>query len=210
MNPRRKVDCRGVFDPKVVQQGMKGDFDSLHCDKSRTFDYPYYYEDIEIDKYYELPPLHPCFQPPQPHTKYDYESPNEDDEVDIDSIENVIDDLKKIDDVGSVTFNRDEFDVYMMKQYPSKPLHTDENSSIEDLLDDLLKFSLGNVNISLFESFVYIYQEQPKLKKEKGVDRYGNSNKKEKKRLDQPLTTQAIHVTSPDDDYVAPATIHIL
>ncbi|GJU52546.1 hypothetical protein Tco_1226260 [Tanacetum coccineum] len=49
-----------------------------------------------IDKYYELPHLNPCFQSPQLHTKYDYESPNEDDEVDIDSIKKVINDLFKM------------------------------------------------------------------------------------------------------------------
>ncbi|GJW33484.1 hypothetical protein Tco_0053516 [Tanacetum coccineum] len=62
------------------------DVDSFHQDKSRTLDYPYYYEDIEIDKYYELPHPHPYFQPPQPYTKAGLGSPNESDEVDIDSM----------------------------------------------------------------------------------------------------------------------------
>ncbi|GJY05913.1 hypothetical protein Tco_0371853 [Tanacetum coccineum] len=51
----------------------------------RTFDYPYYHEDIEIDKNHDLPPLHPCFQP-QPYTKAGLVSPNKIDGVDIDSM----------------------------------------------------------------------------------------------------------------------------
>ncbi|GKD73892.1 hypothetical protein Tco_1332174 [Tanacetum coccineum] len=63
----------------------RADVDSFHSDKSKTFDYPYYCEDIEINKYYELLPLHPCFQP-QSYTKVGLVSPNEIDEVDIDSM----------------------------------------------------------------------------------------------------------------------------
>ncbi|GKE22712.1 hypothetical protein Tco_1434224 [Tanacetum coccineum] len=48
--------------------------------------YPHYYKDIEIKKYYKLPPLHPYFQPPQPYTEAGLVSPNESDEVDIDSM----------------------------------------------------------------------------------------------------------------------------
>nr|GEW18245.1 hypothetical protein [Tanacetum cinerariifolium] len=58
------------------------DIDSFHRNKNRTFYYPYYYEDIEIEKYYELPPLHPCFQPLQVYTKAGLVSPNKRDEVD--------------------------------------------------------------------------------------------------------------------------------
>nr|GEX36486.1 hypothetical protein [Tanacetum cinerariifolium] len=61
-------------------------FDSFHRDKSVTLDYPYYYEEVKIDKYYAVPPPLPCFQPSQPHTNYGYESPDESDGVDIDSM----------------------------------------------------------------------------------------------------------------------------
>ncbi|GJX54481.1 hypothetical protein Tco_0282850 [Tanacetum coccineum] len=160
MNPRKKAVYGGVFDPKVVLQ------------------------DIKIDKYYELPHLHPCFQPPQSHTTYDYESPNEDEEVAFNSIEKVIEDLfkmgtenlkgmeqeeaqvedcneeeyeldrlsmarKKIDDVDSVTLSRAGFDLCMMKQCPSKPIHMDKDVSIKELSDELFRFSLGNVVLSL-------------------------------------------------------------
>ncbi|GJR91287.1 hypothetical protein Tco_0215298 [Tanacetum coccineum] len=41
--------------PKDSPTGYKkADIDSFHRDKSRTFNYPYYYEDIEIEKYHEL------------------------------------------------------------------------------------------------------------------------------------------------------------
>ncbi|GJT30829.1 hypothetical protein Tco_0911104 [Tanacetum coccineum] len=62
------------------------DFNSSHRDKSRAFDYPYYHEDIEIKKYYHLPPLLPCFQPTQPYTKASLASFNKNDEVDINSM----------------------------------------------------------------------------------------------------------------------------
>ncbi|GJT23148.1 hypothetical protein Tco_0893085 [Tanacetum coccineum] len=45
-----------------------------------------YYEDAFIDKYYVLPPLLPCFQPSLPHNERGYESPNTNNEVDIDSM----------------------------------------------------------------------------------------------------------------------------
>ncbi|GKA94759.1 hypothetical protein Tco_0816797 [Tanacetum coccineum] len=63
--------------------------DSFHRDKSRTFDYSYYYENIKIDMYNELPLLHPCFQPPQPHTKVGLVPPNKSDEdITIEDVEN--------------------------------------------------------------------------------------------------------------------------
>ncbi|GKD58439.1 hypothetical protein Tco_1295948 [Tanacetum coccineum] len=43
-------------------------------------------DDVKINKYYPLPPLLSCFQPSQPHTKCGYESPDENKEVDIDSM----------------------------------------------------------------------------------------------------------------------------
>ncbi|GKD28395.1 hypothetical protein Tco_1239173, partial [Tanacetum coccineum] len=42
--------------------------------------------DVEIDKYHDLPPLHPCFQSTQLYTEDDLVSSNESDEVDIDSM----------------------------------------------------------------------------------------------------------------------------
>ncbi|GKB65605.1 hypothetical protein Tco_0921791 [Tanacetum coccineum] len=62
------------------------DFNSSHCDKSVTLDFMHYYKDTLIDKYYVLPPLLPCFRPSQPHNEFGYESPDENDNVDIESM----------------------------------------------------------------------------------------------------------------------------
>ncbi|GJZ10039.1 hypothetical protein Tco_0544798 [Tanacetum coccineum] len=83
----KKGDYGIIFDPKVVQQDMKrADFNSSHRDNSISLDFLHYYEDALIDNYYALPPLLPCFQPSQPHNKCGYESPNTNNEVDIDSM----------------------------------------------------------------------------------------------------------------------------
>ncbi|GJY63331.1 hypothetical protein Tco_0464791 [Tanacetum coccineum] len=58
------------------------DLNSFHWDKSRTFNYSYYHEDVEIDKYHDLPPLHPCFQSTQLYTEDGLVSYNESDKVD--------------------------------------------------------------------------------------------------------------------------------
>ncbi|GJW35132.1 hypothetical protein Tco_0058052 [Tanacetum coccineum] len=78
------------------------DFNSSHRDKSVTLDFPYYYKDVKINKYYALPPLLPCFQPSQPHTKCGYESLDENEEVDIDSMTIA------------------EYELYVAKQSPRK------------------------------------------------------------------------------------------
>ncbi|GKF08484.1 hypothetical protein Tco_0042708 [Tanacetum coccineum] len=39
----------------------RADFNSSHCDGSISLDFPHYYEDAFIDKYYALPSLLPCF-----------------------------------------------------------------------------------------------------------------------------------------------------
>nr|GEV13616.1 hypothetical protein [Tanacetum cinerariifolium] len=61
-------------------------FNSSYRDESVTLDFLYYYEDVKINKYYTLPPLIPCFQPFEPHIKCGYEPPDENENVDIDSM----------------------------------------------------------------------------------------------------------------------------
>ncbi|GJT16654.1 hypothetical protein Tco_0875360 [Tanacetum coccineum] len=62
------------------------EFNSSHRDKSVTLDFPHYYEDALLDKYYALPPLLPCFWPSLPHNEHGYESPSTSNKVDIDSM----------------------------------------------------------------------------------------------------------------------------
>ncbi|GKE32032.1 hypothetical protein Tco_1451354 [Tanacetum coccineum] len=64
----------------------RADFNSSHRDKSISLDFPHYYEDAFINKYYALPPLLPYFRPSQPHNERGYESPNMNDNVDIHSM----------------------------------------------------------------------------------------------------------------------------
>ncbi|GJZ48895.1 hypothetical protein Tco_0603085 [Tanacetum coccineum] len=55
---------RGNARSKIKPSKYEGaDINSFHQDKSKAFDYPYYHEDIEIKKCYELPPLLPFPQP---------------------------------------------------------------------------------------------------------------------------------------------------
>ncbi|GJS62207.1 hypothetical protein Tco_0656991 [Tanacetum coccineum] len=58
--------------------------------------------DVEIDKYHDLPPLHPCFQSTQLYTEDGLVSYNESDEVDIDSM------------------TIEEYELYIAKQGPRK------------------------------------------------------------------------------------------
>ncbi|GKD50040.1 hypothetical protein Tco_1279016 [Tanacetum coccineum] len=95
------------------------DFDSFHRDKSRTFNYPYYHEDIEIDKYHGLPPLHPCFQSAQPYTEDGLVSSNESDEMDI----------------NSMTIA--EYELYITKE--------DKELSFEEVFDDFFKMGAKNL-----------------------------------------------------------------
>ncbi|GJZ29288.1 hypothetical protein Tco_0573935 [Tanacetum coccineum] len=127
-----------------------GDVDCFHLDKSRTFDYSYYYEDIKIEKYYELLPLHPCFQPPQQYTKDGLVSLDGSNEVDIDSMTIV------------------EYELYMAKQGPRKnrlndhtygftsnfydqspctpdPQAKDKELSLKEIFNDLFKVGAKNL-----------------------------------------------------------------
>ncbi|GJZ15990.1 hypothetical protein Tco_0551667 [Tanacetum coccineum] len=49
------------------------DINSLNHDKSRVLGYEHHFNDSNINAYYDLPPLIPCFKPVQPHTKDRYE-----------------------------------------------------------------------------------------------------------------------------------------
>ncbi|GJV89071.1 hypothetical protein Tco_1533009 [Tanacetum coccineum] len=86
-------------------------------------------------------------------------------------------------------------------------------SMLRKKIDDVGSVTFRNIDLSLTQCFFngYIYQEQQaKLEKEKGVDQFVNSIKKEKEGMEQTLTSQAIHITPPNNDYVAPATVPIL
>ncbi|GJX27470.1 hypothetical protein Tco_0233766 [Tanacetum coccineum] len=83
MKRRLRKSAQSKRNPTIYEET---DFNSFHWDKSKAFDYAHYHEDIEINKYHVLPPLHPCFRPAQPYTKDALVSSNKRDEVDIDSM----------------------------------------------------------------------------------------------------------------------------
>ncbi|GKB96715.1 hypothetical protein Tco_0982852 [Tanacetum coccineum] len=61
---RRSVRSKGA--PTRYQGSY---FDSFYHKKNDTFEYLESDEEIDVDKYYTLPPLDPSFQTPQPYTK---------------------------------------------------------------------------------------------------------------------------------------------
>ncbi|GJY15956.1 hypothetical protein Tco_0386378, partial [Tanacetum coccineum] len=148
------------------------DFDSFHHDKNRAFDYPYYYEDIEIEKYYELPPLHPCFQPPQLYTKVGLVSHN------------------KRDEVGIHTMSITEYELYMAKKIPRKNRLNDHTYGFTSIFYDQSPCTPNPEH------------EHKELSLEEVSDVMDD--------VMQPLTPQAIHITPPDNVYVAPTAIPIL
>ncbi|GKD53618.1 hypothetical protein Tco_1287005 [Tanacetum coccineum] len=75
--------------------------------------------DIETKKYYELPPLHPCFQSAQPYTEDGLVSSNESDEVDI----------------NSMTIAK--YELYIAKE--------DKELSFEEVFDDFFKMGAKNL-----------------------------------------------------------------
>ncbi|GJU41316.1 hypothetical protein Tco_1194273 [Tanacetum coccineum] len=97
---------------------------------NRTFDYPYYYEDIVINNYYELHPLHLCFQPPQPSTKVGFVSPNESDEVDTNSMT-----IAKYE----LYMARQIEDVERLRQILTPPNDAYDAPATNLILDELLK-----------------------------------------------------------------------
>ncbi|GKD32178.1 hypothetical protein Tco_1242956 [Tanacetum coccineum] len=100
----------------------RADFNSSHHDKSVTLDFLHYYEDVLIGKYYALPPLIPCFQPPQPHKECGYESADENEDVYIESVEDADD--GDIYDIWDITVE----DVKRIRQFltPNVPNVTDD------------------------------------------------------------------------------------
>ncbi|GJU51510.1 hypothetical protein Tco_1221065 [Tanacetum coccineum] len=83
MERRLRKSARSKRNPTIYEEA---NFNSFHQDKSSAFDYPYYHEDIEINKYHGLPPLHPCFELDQPYIEDGLLSSNMSNEVYIDSI----------------------------------------------------------------------------------------------------------------------------
>ncbi|GKC10049.1 hypothetical protein Tco_1001659 [Tanacetum coccineum] len=216
MNLRRKVDYGGVFDPKR-------------------------------DKYFELPPLHPCFQPPQPYSKASLVSPNESDEVDIDSMTIV------------------EYELYMANQSPRKnrlndhtygftskfcdqsscppiPQPEDKELSLKEVLNNLFRMGAENLrgikqeevqveecnegNMEeiwditiedverlkrlLTPTIEALPKPKPMVQPYVPLILFPNEVSNVTYDMMQPLTPQAIHITPPNDDYVALAAIPIL
>ncbi|GJX71932.1 RNA-directed DNA polymerase, eukaryota, reverse transcriptase zinc-binding domain protein [Tanacetum coccineum] len=115
MERRLRRNVRSKINPT---KHARADFNSFHRNQSRAFDYPGYHEDIEIEKYYELPPLLPCFQPAQPYNEVGLVSSSESDEVDIDS---------------------------MTMPYKPNPQCEDKELSFKEVFDDLFRMGAENL-----------------------------------------------------------------
>ncbi|GKA53935.1 hypothetical protein Tco_0752884 [Tanacetum coccineum] len=80
----RIMEMKPEFENMTLNEYLE--YEAAKERRLRTFNYPYYHEDIEIDKYHGFPPLHPCFQSAQPYTEDGLLSSYESDEMDIDSM----------------------------------------------------------------------------------------------------------------------------
>ncbi|GJV59636.1 hypothetical protein Tco_1465736 [Tanacetum coccineum] len=126
----------------------RADFNSSHRDKSISLDFPHYYKDAFIDKYYALPPLLPCFQPSQPHNERGNESPNTNNEVDIYSMKIAEYNLYIARQMKNpLNDHFYSFTPQFFAQPPNTPnTHVDKkDSDFDEILDDL--FSVGAKNL---------------------------------------------------------------
>ncbi|GJY23825.1 hypothetical protein Tco_0397483 [Tanacetum coccineum] len=220
---------------------MKGaDFNSSHRDKSVTLDFPHYYEDALIDKYYALPPLLPCFRPSQPHNECGYESPTENDNVDIESMtiaEYYLYVAKRGLEKNPLNDHSYGFRPQFFTQPPrTSNTHVDKkDSALGEILDDLFKIGAENlrrireekIQNGVCEQDVDLEKEEPQVEHGDDRDTYDiwditvedvelirqlltPNIPDEVDEVIQPLIPQPIHTTPPNDDYVAPATKSIL
>ncbi|GJS83366.1 hypothetical protein Tco_0749907 [Tanacetum coccineum] len=124
------------------------DFNSSHRDKSITLDFPHYYEDAFVDKYYALPPLLPCFRTSQPHNERGYESPNTRNEVDIDSMTIAKFNLYIARQMKNLLNNPSYgFTPQFFAQPPNIPntLMDKKDSEFDEILDDLFRIGAKNL-----------------------------------------------------------------
>nr|GEU56477.1 hypothetical protein [Tanacetum cinerariifolium]GEV06779.1 hypothetical protein [Tanacetum cinerariifolium]GEV09352.1 hypothetical protein [Tanacetum cinerariifolium] len=189
------------------------DFNSSHRDKSVTLDFQYSYEDVKINKYYTLPPLLPCFQPSQPHTKCGHEYPNENEEVDIDSM------------------TISEYELYVAKQRVEN-LRKQEEAKVEEC-DDGDIYNIWDITVEdveilrqiltrsvhtlpepdhVVQPCVPLLPSPDELKVVRDEEPNNDVDSNSIQVIDnmddviQPSIPQTTHTTPPDKDYVAPAT----
>ncbi|GJW16158.1 hypothetical protein Tco_0020291 [Tanacetum coccineum] len=171
------------------------DFDSFHRNKSKALEYPDSDEEIVDDMYYKLPPLKPCFQTSQPYTKSGIVSPNENDEVDIDCLDEVLNDLSKI---GVKNLRR-------MKQEEVQAVECDEGK-----LEEIWDIMVEDVE-RLRQLLTPIVQPLPKPPVvQPYVPHISFPNEVKVSDVMQPFTSQTIYTTPHNDAYVVPNTEPIL
>ncbi|GJR57985.1 hypothetical protein Tco_1500147 [Tanacetum coccineum] len=78
---------RASWSKVIRSQDGKTIKDNDNAQRIEAFEYPDSDEEIVDDVYYQLPLLKTCFQASQPYTKSGFVSPNENDEVDIDCLD---------------------------------------------------------------------------------------------------------------------------
>ncbi|GJX19637.1 hypothetical protein Tco_0222314, partial [Tanacetum coccineum] len=183
------------------------DFNSSHRDESITLDFPHYYEDAFVDKYYALPPLLPCFRTSQPHNERSYESPNTRNEVDIDSMTIA------------------EFNLYIARQmknplnnpsYGAENLRRMGQDKVRNGCDNNtsrdMNHESGNLlNFPIFPLLMNFLEFDITVEDVELIRQFLTPNVNDEiDEVIQPLILQPIHTTPPNDDYVSPATKSIL
>ncbi|GKB38694.1 hypothetical protein Tco_0883636 [Tanacetum coccineum] len=144
--------CDNVRSKSSPTRYERADFNSSHHDKSISLDFSNYYEDAFIDKYYALPPLLPCFQPSQPPNECGYESPNTNNEVDIDSMTIAEYNLYITRQMKNPLIDHSySFTSQFFAQPPNKPNTPvdKKDSDFDEILDDL--FSIGAKNLRMWQ-----------------------------------------------------------
>ncbi|GJV13742.1 hypothetical protein Tco_1355283 [Tanacetum coccineum] len=184
-------NCVGVMEEEPDIENMTlEEYLKYESEKIEAFEYPDSDEEIVDDVYYQLPLLKTCFQASQPYTKSGFVSPNENDEVDIDSIEEVLDDFVKIEAKN----------LRRMKQEKVQ-----ENECDEENMDEIWDIIVKDVE-RLKQLLTHTVQALPKPVVQLYVLQIQFPNEVKVSDLMQPCTSQTIHTTPLDDAYVVQDT----
>ncbi|GJY20833.1 hypothetical protein Tco_0393399 [Tanacetum coccineum] len=182
--------------------------------ENSAFDYPHYHEDIEINKYHGLPPLHPCFQPAQPYT------------------EDAKQGLRK-NPLNDHSYNFTP-NFYDQSPYTPNPQHDDKELSFEEDYNNLVRMGVKNlrkqaeakvddcnegnmddiwdITVEDIEIFKKLFTPTVVREEERDNDVVSISIQVPGVIDDmiQPLIPQTLHSKPPDKDYLAPAIKSII
>ncbi|GJT58521.1 hypothetical protein Tco_1002054 [Tanacetum coccineum] len=188
-----------------IENMTLNEYSEYKAEMESTFNYQYYHEDIKIDKYHGLPPLHHCFQSAQPYTEDGLVSSNESDEVNIDSM--TIAEYELYIAKQELSFEEVFGDLFRMgakklkgiKQKEAKVEDSDEGN-MDDIWDITIEV-VERLRLLLIPT-VHTLPEPNPMVQPYVPDLIDD--------VIQPLIPQTIHTPQPNKDYVAPTTKLIL